>query len=366
MTDYKPWPWIDAPYYLVLFCGLTVDATLVLLTLKYDIMHDLEWWIVLHPLAVGFFAIFATFTLAVLVWVHIAMRLCRQSCEWEMDREFRLDMLFKTAKICFIGHGYTILLCLALGLLHYKLLYSPELPVVYPLLPLIVLGALYVIMAVMLKSPEINAGCSFFVGVSLLTQCTMLVLKLDKDSEFQNLPWGVTFCPSWFTYGFVFVFCIHCGAKDIVKLLEHEPEESRSSDVAAAAAGNDGSTGSEIVQAPTASADDGLTRRRSRSEVRSELQSVAGAACWALGFGVSQALLTLRFDSVGQAVPWPATMLPAIIGWTMMVLFVANPVAGYFTCVSRMLLDAFGLLSLDDSDDAEAPLLGVSPGLPWR
>merc|ERR1719387_2577998 len=111
----------------------------------------LEWWEALMPVIVGLAIVLIAFTVAVIVWANLAIRLCTGGIELEADREFRLDMLLKTAKICFLGHGYTSLIGVALALLVLKLHHWPNLAVVYPLLPLIVLGTVYIFLAIMFK-----------------------------------------------------------------------------------------------------------------------------------------------------------------------------------------------------------------------
>lgn len=211
---------LAVPNAMVWLAGIAFGATLIMLSVKGDdIVNDLPWWVVLIP-AISALAIFLiVFTIAVIAWVYLAYLVLTGNAEVEGDFELRLDVLFRTAKVCILGHGYVQLLILAVGLLLLKLTWWPSLPLVYPMLPLIVLGFAYIFLAVMLKQPEVDFTWYSIAGLSLLSQCIMLVVKLDYAPTYKRLPWAAVFTPAWLTYVLLLVYCvvspIHVGYQEI-------------------------------------------------------------------------------------------------------------------------------------------------------
>mmetsp|Transcript_26646 Transcript_26646/g.48835 ORF Transcript_26646/g.48835 Transcript_26646/m.48835 type:complete len:379 (-) Transcript_26646:14-1150(-) len=356
---------------LVVFCGLMVPLTLLLMALKLDEFLKLSWWAVLLPVIIGVIVVFLFSTTAVFVWINVAIRLCTGVIEVEPDHDFRLDILFRTAKICFLGHGYISLVSMALVLLLLKLQVWRNLTAVYPLLPLIVLGTVYIFLAVLFKRPEVVEDWFFVAGASMLSQSIMLVLKLEHFKSSTQLQWAVVFIPSWLTYALLLIYCV-------LAPLELWPQ----------ALADDGGTGgsTSVGDGDTGSARDSPQGGR----LRRQLVRVAGVASWVIGWAFSQVALTLRLDNVMKT-SWLAMLCPAFVGWILGLIFVTGQVSDYFAGISSLLLDSFGLVPLANSPDEEEPLAkylgstsstprtgslsredtGISardskPNLPWR
>jgi len=203
--DRQPSRLLSVPHVLVHCVGLAVASTLVLASLKLDLYKDLSWWMVLLPPAIALCLTFLVFTVAVFTWVYVAYIFFTQGIEVDVESDFRLDVLFRAAKICFLGHGYVSLLMFSFGLLLWKLHTWPALPLAYPLSPLIVLGMVYMIFAIVFTQPEVDPPSYFLVGISLVSQSIMLVIKLDYAYD---LPWAATFAPSWLTYVLLLIYCV--------------------------------------------------------------------------------------------------------------------------------------------------------------
>lgn len=341
--------WLYLPHFFIRLVGIAVGLTLVLASVKGDVYHNLPWWVVLLPISVSLCILFIVFTVAVIVWVHVSYLVATGNVEVDADTDFRLDVLFRTAKICFLGHGYVVLLMIALGLLLLKLEHWPSLPVVYPLLPLIVLGAVYMFLAVMLKQPEVDAPWFFLVGISLFSQSVMLVIKLDHFRGDSRLPWGATFVPSWLTYVLLLIFCVLSPFQAVSAAKADEDRE--------ASYGSAEPFGGRRERRE----DSGLSGRSSSPTLQSELVKVIGIACWASGWGLSQMLLTLQLDVLFRC-SWLCVVLPALLGWILLLVCVTKPVSEYFHDILRLVLDTFGLVALDSSFCHEV----VPSSLPWR
>lgn len=321
---------------LVVFCGLMVPLALLLTALKLDGFLELSWSDALMPVTVAVIVAFVVSSTAVFVWINVAIRLCTGIMEVEPDQDFRLDILFRTAKICFLGHGYISLVSVALVLLLLKLQVWHKLTAVYPLLPLIVLGAVYIFLAVLFKRPEVVEDWFFVAGASMLSQSIMLVLKLDHLRSSTQLPWAVVFIPSWLTYVLLLIYCV-------LAPLELWPQ----------AMADDGGTGGS---ASVGDGDTGSAREtRQGGRLRRQLIRVAGVASWVIGWSFSQVALTLRFDNLIK-MSWLAVLCPAFIGWILALVFVTGQVSDYFAGIASLLLDSFGLVPLESTPDEEEPL----------
>jgi len=320
--------WLYLPHFLVRFVGLAVGLLLILVSLKLDIYKDLPWWTVFLPIAVSLCILFVLLTIAIFVWVHVAFLFFTGNIEVETECEFRLDVLFRTAKICFLGHGYVVLLMLSFGLLLLKLQVWPSLPVVYPLLPLIVLGMAYVFLAVIFKQPEVDSPSFFLAGVTLVSQSIMLVIKFDHMWESESLPWAVTFTPSWLTYLLLLIYCVVSPLQTFREAQADEDTHSASS-----------------AEAPYGSAEG--PQPTPAGKLHTQLLKVAGIFCWVLGWGLSQALLTLRLDAFYK-VSWLSVILPALLGWILLLVFVTGPVSEYFSSIYELLMSTFSYGLLGD------------------
>merc|ERR1719235_1923843 len=173
-----------------------------------------SWWWALFPLTFALHLVLLVFTITIVLWGQVARRVCGGVDDDDDNSNFRLDVLFSTAKVCFIGHGYTLLLCVALWLLLAKAQFYPKWPMAYPMIPFIVLGFLHIIMAVMFKSPEVNALRSGSLGASYLAHAVAFIIKVDHHFEDQTKhPWGLVFLPSWLSYALVVCLCMVRGTQ---------------------------------------------------------------------------------------------------------------------------------------------------------
>lgn len=334
--------WLIIPHALVIVAVVSVALTMVLLPVKLHFWHWLHWWIVFLPIALTLAAVLTVLSISIVVWIHVACTLCAGEAELEVDPQFRLDMLFRTAKICFLGHGYVAMLCLGLGLLILKLELWTTLSVVYPLLPLIVLGTIHLFLGIMLKEPELDAEWSFFTGASLLSQSICLVLKLKHFSKSSGLPWGAAFCPSWITYALLLVYCVRSAVPG-----ESPPDCRRPMEAPSIEAGAPMTTPRSSLKRPPGS-------------MRQQLFLVGGLAVGVLGFSASQVLLTVRLDGLSK-ISMPLIFVPALIGWIAGAVFMTGHVSNYFTGIARLLLDTFNIVPFDGDEHVDEPLLP-----PWR
>lgn len=326
--------WLLFPTILVRFGGLAVGTTFVLLCMKGDTHKELPWWIVLLPIMVSLCLVSLAFTMAILTWVYLAIMLMTGGAEVDNEKEVRLDTLFRTAKVCFLGHGYVHLLILALVLLILKLSTWPSLPIVYPLLPLIVLGLVYIFLALMFTKPEVDSTWFSFVGVSLLSQSVMLVMKLDHFSDSRHLPWAATFTPSWLTFILLLVYCV-------LSPIQVGHQEALEADSLAASS-------AESRYGSVKAMDEELPKKR----FQTQLWKVAGISGWVVGWGLSLVLLTLRLD-VLYKVSWLGVLLPAFLGWIILLVFVSDLVSDYFKDIVELLLDTLGMITVIDTDSRD-------------
>jgi len=342
--------WLCLPDFLVRCAGLSVAATLVLASLKLDLYTDLSWWVVLLPAAIALCITFVVLTVTAVVWVYVAYIFFTQGIEVDVECEFRLDVLFRTAKICFLGHGYVSLLMVSLGLFLVKLHHWPSLPLAYPLLPFIVLGMVYIFLAVVFKQPEVDPPWFFLVGMSLLSQSIMFVIKVDHVEDGKSLPWAATFTPSWLTYVLLLIYCVLSPFQTLRE----------------AHAGDDSSSAGS-ADTPYGAAE-GRKGVASGSTLHTQFLKVAGIACWVMGWAVSQTLLSLRLDGLYK-VAWLGVLLPAFLGWILLLIFATAPVCAYFKDIAQLLLDTFGLVLHGESVSGcveQGPLLTEDGPVPWR
>jgi hypothetical protein len=294
--------WLAIPSILINFGGAAVCLMLITLWMKGDVYTELPWWVVLLPAIIALGVFFIVFSSAIFGWIYTAVMLMTGNAEVDIDREVRIDGLFRTAKVCFLGHGYVQLLMLSLGLLVLKLSVWPNLPMAYPLLPIIVLGCVYIFLAVLLREPEVDSTWYSIVGMTLLSQSVMLIVKLDHYQDSKQLPWAATFTPAWLTYVILLVYCvispIQAGSEDVAD------EHSRSAGSA---------------QAPYGSMNlhDNVPEG---GRLRAQLQKVAGIGGWVIGWGAAQVFLTLRLDGLHK-MSWLGVLLPALLGWLCLLFF---------------------------------------------
>lgn len=306
------------PYVMVVTCGLGVGLSMVFVMMKFKGVSALQsWWLVLLPMLIAFNLTLIAFTIALILWASVARSVCGGFDDDDREHNFRLDVLFRTAKVCFIGHGYTSLLCAALWLLLAKLVYHPKWSVIYPMIPIIILGALHVFMAVMFKSPEVNGLRSGGIGVSLLAHAFTIVFKIEHHLLDPKYPWALIFVPSWLTYAGVLALCIANGASVLSRL---------------ASVGTSQNT-------TTA----GRRARNPRKALQSELLVIAGFLIWAIGFSASQMLLAMKLDGHTKDLTWEIIAVPGIVGWVALIIFTATPAARYFGSTIALLAGALGV-----------------------
>jgi len=334
--------WLILPYVLVRLAGIAVCLALVLASVKLDIYTTLPWWLVLLPITVTLGIVFLVLTIAVILWVRVAILFFSGNIEVEEEAEMRLDVLVRTAKICFLGHGYVVLLMVSLGLLLLKLDFWHSLQIVYPLLPLIVLGVAYIFLGLVFKQPEVDSPWFLLVGMSVLSQSIMLVIKLDHMKESEGLPWAVTFTPSWVTHMLLLIYCVVSPLRTF-----HEAQA------------NDDSRSASSVETPYGGTE-GLPSVSSTGKLHRQLLKVVGMACWVLGWALSQALLTLRLD-VLYKVSWLSVILPVLLGWILLLVFCSGLVSEYFREVTETVLATLSLVPLGDClkgrSDEKDPLI---------
>jgi len=331
--------WPALPHVLVQTVGVAVGLVLGLACLKLEMYASLPWWAVGLPAIIALCIIWVVLTIAIILWVRTAARVFGP-VDIEPDSEFRLDMVFRTAKICFLGHGYVMLLVVSLCLVFAKLHIWPHLPLAYALLPLIVIGLAHIFLAVIFKPPEVDPPWFFLVGMVLMSQSILLVIKVDHMFESDDMAWAVTFTPSWLTY---LLLLIYCAVSPLQAF--HETEES---------------TGSSSASFPYGSVADRATSS-SMGRLQAQLSKVMGISSWALGWGFAQAFLSLRLDKLFK-VSWFSVILPALMGWILLVVFVSGHVTAYFTDIFDLFGATFRLGHSNFDFDDQEPLINYSYG----
>lgn len=328
------------PHVMVVSLGVAVGLTLVgIMMMLEGVKMISSWWWALLPLFIGMHAVLLVFTIALVLWCQVARRVCGGSEDDDCDSNFRLDVLFRTAKVCFIGHGYTTLLCVALWLLLAKAQYYPKWPMAYPMIPFIILGFLHIVMAVMFKSPEVNALRSGSLGASYLAHAAAFIIKVDHHWKDQRThPWALIFLPSWLTYALVVSLCIARGTQLLQQLRDMKTPRGDHDDAS--------STGQSTVVPEIVP---------NRKKVRNELWMLAGMLLWAIGFATSQLMLAFRLDGLYKDLKWHIILAPAIVGWAALVFCTTAAVGKYFRVVAMLLLDALGKSDKEPSWPARKP-----------
>jgi len=287
----------------------------------------------LLPIIVSLCIIFVVLTIAVLLWIRFVIMASVGDIDCDLA-EVGLDVMLRTAKICVLGHGYALLLVLSVGLLLSKLYFWPSLPVAYPLMPIILLGMVYIILGVLLKQPEVDSPWFVVIGTSVLSQSIMLILKLDIMQQSKGLPWAAVFLPSWITYAILLGYSALC-----------------------------------ILWTPQPASAPETTPETPIHEVvavspKLQVNKSSGLAFWAIGWGLSQLLFSLRLDG-HHKIAWFALALPALLGWVLLVIFTFAPVSEYFEDMATLLFSTFSLESRDalggesssDLEEEQQPLL---------
>lgn len=336
----KASPWVSGvkamPHIMVVSLGVAVGITLVcIMMMMEDVKMINSWWWALFPLTLALHAVLVVFTIAIVLWGQVARRVCGGVDDDDCDSNFRLDVLFRTAKVCFIGHGYTLLLCVALWLMLAKVQDYPKWPMAYPMIPFIILGFLHIIMAVMFKSPEVNALRSGSLGASYLAHAAAFIIKVDHhfDDETKH-PWALVFLPSWLSYALVVCLCMVRGTQLLQTLKDiNTPRDDGERSVGS-------QSGSALVEEVVPQ----------RKMVSDELWILAGLLLWAIGFAASQLMLALRLDGLHKDLPWHIILSPAIVGWVALMVCTASFISKYFSIVAMLLLGALGATIPEDKE----------------
>lgn len=325
------------PYVMVVTLGIAVGLTLVCIMMMMEGSKMVNsWWWALLPLVVTLHVILVIFTITLVLWGQVARRVCGGVDDDDDNSNFRLDVLFSTAKVCFIGHGYTTLLCVALWLLLAKAQYYPKWPMAYPMIPFIILGFLHIIMAVMFKSPEVNALRSGSLGVSYLGHAAAFIIKVDHHFEDPTThPWALVFLPSWLTYALMVCLCMARGMQLLQKLKSIKTPRDD-------ADANAGPGYSSARSGSTIGPGIGEDEETQRTKVSNELWTLAGLLLLAIGFAASQLMLALRLDGLHTDISWHIILSPAIIGWIAFVVCTASSIGKYFSVVAMLLVGALG------------------------
>lgn len=318
--------------------GIVVGLSLVLTSWKLDVYADLPWWVVFLPIIIALCMLFVLMTVAVAAWTRVAFVFFSGRLEVNDEIEFRLDVLFRAAKICFLGHGLVMLLMLSLGLLLMKLHVWLNVPAVYPLLPLIVLGTACTFLGLIFKQPEVDSPWFLLVGLSLLSQSIMLVIKLDYMHEARRLPWAVTFTPSWITYVLLLIYCVVSPVQ-----ICHQAQ------------GSEASGSASSCETPYGATEACAGQDDNKGLLHAHLFKVSGIACWVIGWCLSQAILTLRLDALYK-VAWLSVILPALVGWILLFIFATDSVSKYVADVSKLLLATFSLAPLCECCKSHSPV----------
>lgn len=320
------------PYIMVVSLGVAIGLTLIcIMMMMGGSKYITSWWWALLPLTIVLHVVLVVFTIALLLWGQVARRVCGGTEDDDCESSFRLDVLFRTAKVCFIGHGYTTLLCVTLWLILAKAQYYPKWPMIYPMIPLIILGFLHIIMAVMFKSPEVNALRSGSLGVSYLAHAAAFVIKIDYHWEDdKNYPWALIFLPSWLTYALIICLCFARGTQQLQKLrdIKNPRRDDEEDEMRSTTSAGQSYVGEEIVP------------RRKR--VRDSLWVLAGMLIFSIGFAASQLMLALRLDGHNKKMEWHIILAPAIVGWSALVFCTTSSISKYFREVATLLLGALG------------------------
>lgn len=294
-----------------------------------------EWWQVLAPVtAAAAFALACT-SLAVILWLWGALRMFRSprilrrgGAEEEQWCEPETVTLIRLWKTVFGAHGFWLLVFLAVWLLTVQLYQRGSVqPVIYPLMPLVVLGLINIVSAVIFVPPEVDPPRRAFIGVSLVAHAAALALKLDmQDDPFlqgksPGYPWCLVCIPSWFTYAGVIL--------------------SRSSSVATA------------------------FRHESKEETVNfdRILCSVGTFVWAACFCAAQLVVVLRLDGLAM-MPFGVAVLIGLVGWITVALATFRPICTQARSILAELLLAAGAelpfeeVSADAcSDEAAQPLL---------
>lgn len=365
-------------YTLVTLAAMLFVTSMVLMGLRLHGALSLKWWLVLLPAGLALGCGFLVLTIAVLMWLKMTLMLLTGAPLRipEGSGEVSLDVIFTTAKTCLLGHGAMTMVFLSFVLLEVKLRWyeqTPQkvLPALYPLLPLVVLGALHFIVSFIFKRPEVDSGWSLVASLTLLSQSIFLILKLDYYYSLQHFFWALAFLPSWLAYMCVFVFAVNFGVSSVVSLAQARVAESRSGRSCPpwqASDGGSGGTAGEDGKPASPRSEFSAASPTGKSgaapwpeePARHSSQIVLALVLWSFGTCASQVMLALRLDDIAR-MPWLFVIAPACLMWTLLVICAVAPLSSYVLEMRQRLLQPVAESPvLSSGSDERAPLL------PWR
>lgn len=184
----------DATVAVVLVAAV---ATLGLVVLALD--EDVAWWHVCLPGLVAALLLWAFVSAVTAIWVMRCRGTLLQAADDDAQfLESSLDTVLSVFKFCIALHGYLslIVLTLALGLVAMLL----DAPAGYWLTPIGILGVVHLVVACLLKEPEVSPLLHSTTGFCLIGHVVTLSLKLGP---WASAPWSLVFLPSWLTYGVI-------------------------------------------------------------------------------------------------------------------------------------------------------------------
>lgn len=293
-----------------------------------------EWWQVVLPMTIA--AVFALLcaTAGVVLWFIGVVKLLAHGRNVAADRlNCGADGFIRLAKKTFSTHIWLLLVCCALWLLTVKLKNGASWPVIYPLVPVIMLGAIHVTLAVLFIEPEVDPVRTAGMGFSLLGHAAALEMKLDSVDD-PVWPWQYVFMPSWLTYAWVLALCASRGSTACRRR-------------------------ADLIQ-------NQMTGQKARVEQRVAFENVRQIVCvaaWALCFCIAQVMLTIRLNGAA-ALPWTIILAPALVGWITLVFGTAAPIDRWASCtINELLVLACGSTAMRavqltaPKDEEDSPLL---------
>lgn len=272
-----------------------------------------EWWQVILPCTIATGLILACTSVAVVLWFVGTVRVVALQRELgRIDRQDRgADSLIRLAKATIATNGWAVLVFLFFWLLGVRLQHGPSIPLIYPFMPLIILGCVHLVLATLLVEPEVDAVRSFGFGLSILVHSIVFILTLDVKDNLENTHWAYVFVPSWATYVWAIVLCIMRSKATLHDLAEAESLQSEKA-------------------------------KAKISKLRQLLKSIIGMGVWAVLFCIAHVLLVLRlsFEVYVEKIQWIAIFVPALLGWIAFIAFAVDPMA---SCAQECLVELLSI-----------------------
>eukprot|EP00927_Polykrikos_kofoidii_P056957 TRINITY_DN51053_c0_g1_i1.p1 TRINITY_DN51053_c0_g1~~TRINITY_DN51053_c0_g1_i1.p1 ORF type:complete len:378 (+),score=43.12 TRINITY_DN51053_c0_g1_i1:142-1275(+) len=339
----------NVSYGVAFIGGTAILSTFALAELKLSDILAIRWLTVLAPVAVTLAAFILALTVTILVAIYFSIQLTRVGVDVDASR-LSIEALIRAAKVCMLTHAYLLMLNVAMWLFLLKLRWLEDQPprdmaLAYPLLPVMLLGTFHIIAAMVFTAPDVDVWSSVFMGLVLLGQSMVMVVKIDNTVSFQ-IPWVLAFVPSWLAYVLVLLLCLR------VALVETEPPDYMDAGVVSVNTFRRRVASSRLKtthEDPTAVAQSSM------------VTTILAFGTWTIGCCTSQALLALRLDDFTRLVPWGVVLLPAIVAWTILMLVKGGDVVDCLCGMAEVVIFPFRALSVTGDALETDPLL-----LPWR